>query len=255
MNVLTFFAHPDDETMLCGGILAILARQEVKVNYLCATRGEGGEAGDPPLCTRAELGAVREQELVCAVGALHGSSLTFLGYLDPTVGPDSQLYPFEADLTLLAGQIVAKIEQFTPIALITHGSNGEYGHPGHRLCNQAALLAIATLGVEAPILYTVQGAYAGNPKPRLANPNDPAHLVLDVTSAREQKTRAALCHQTQNALFIRNASRDAGHTLTVSEVIATMESLHRVYPLLAEGQPAQDVLADVLRQSGCLERG
>ena len=41
MNVLAFFAHPDDETMLCGGTLAILARHGAAVHYLCATRGEG----------------------------------------------------------------------------------------------------------------------------------------------------------------------------------------------------------------------
>ena len=47
MNVLAFFAHPDDETMLIGGTLAILAQNGVRVHYVCATRGEGGEVGRP----------------------------------------------------------------------------------------------------------------------------------------------------------------------------------------------------------------
>jgi len=53
VNVLAFFAHPDDETMLAGGILALLSRGGAQVHYLCATRGEGGEVGEPPVCEPA----------------------------------------------------------------------------------------------------------------------------------------------------------------------------------------------------------
>ncbi len=49
MNILAFFAHPDDETMLCGGTLALLARAGARVHLLIATRGEGGENGEPPV--------------------------------------------------------------------------------------------------------------------------------------------------------------------------------------------------------------
>ena len=47
MKALAFFAHPDDETMLAGGTLALLAHSGVGVHYLIATSGEGGEAGEP----------------------------------------------------------------------------------------------------------------------------------------------------------------------------------------------------------------
>jgi len=59
VNVLAFFAHPDDETMMAGGALALLARSGARVHYYCATRGEGGETGEPPVCTIPELGDVR----------------------------------------------------------------------------------------------------------------------------------------------------------------------------------------------------
>ncbi len=48
-TILTFFAHPDDETILAGGTLALLAllatlaMHGAPVHYLCATRGGGGE--------------------------------------------------------------------------------------------------------------------------------------------------------------------------------------------------------------------
>src|SRR5512133_1188251 len=105
LNVLAFFAHPDDETMLCGGTLALLASQGASVHVLIATRGEGGELGQPPVCEREQLGQVREQELRCAVQALGAASLTLMDYIDPTVGPDDTLYPFTTDIDTLAMQL------------------------------------------------------------------------------------------------------------------------------------------------------
>lgn len=244
MNLLAFFAHPDDETMLAGGTLALLARQAVQVHYLCATRGEGGEVGEPPLCPVAELGALREQELVCAVRALGGRSLTFLGYTDPRVGPDDTLYAYTDDLTFLAGQLAATLRQFDADVLLTHGSNGEYGHPAHILSHQAARLAVASLGQAAPSLYTVAATFPGHPRPRLANAADPAHLVLDISPVLEAKTTAAMCQRTQHALFVRRASQEAGHPVGVPEVIMTLESLHRSLPAVTGS--LDDPLAQLL---------
>jgi LmbE family N-acetylglucosaminyl deacetylase len=253
MNILAFFAHPDDETMLGGGTLALLATLGANVHYLCATRGEGGEAGEPPVCSREELGHVREQELVCAVQALGGRSLSFLGHVDPTVGEDDKLYAFDADLTFLAGQMAATLDQFDIQAVLTHGSNGEYGHPAHILVHQAAMAGVASMGKTAPLLYGVQAAFTEHPRPRLMNKDDPAHLVIDCEPVRQQKTSAALCHKTQNALFVRRSSQEAGRQLSVPEVITTLESLHRLLPA-ADSVP-NDALAQLLLGSGQARKG
>ena len=246
MNVLAFFAHPDDETMMAGAALMLLAQRGFQVHYFSATRGEGGEVGEPPLCAIEELGVVREDELVCAIRTMSGSSLTFLGYVDPRVGPDNTLYPFEADLTMLAGQIAASIRQHQAAAVFSHGSNGEYGHPAHILMHQAVSLAIASLGEEAPIFYSANAAFPEHPRPRLLNQDDPAHIVLDITPVREQKVQAALCHRTQNAMFLRNTAREIGHPVSMPEVILPTESFHRVFPPLAGGEPPDDVVARAL---------
>jgi LmbE family N-acetylglucosaminyl deacetylase len=244
VNILAFFAHPDDETMLAGGTLALLARKGAQVHYLCATRGEGGETGEPPICRPEELGEVREQELVKAVQALGGRSLTFLGYSDPRIGPGEELYPYTSNLTLLAGQIATSIRQFKIEAVITHGSNGEYGHPAHVLSHQAALIAVTSLGDQAPLLYSVAAIFPEHPLPRLANRDDPAHLVLDVSTALPQKEAAALCHRTQHALFVRRASQETGRPVSVTEVLTYLESLHRLHPPV-EGT-IDDALASLL---------
>jgi LmbE family N-acetylglucosaminyl deacetylase len=248
MNILAFFAHPDDETMLAGGALALLAQDGAQVHFLCATRGEGGEVGEPPACTIEELGDVREQELVCAVRALGGRSLTFLGHTDPRVGPENTLYAFTDDLVQLSGQVAASIRQVKADVLITHGSNGEYGHPAHVISHQAARVAVESLGGEAPLFYTAAAFFPEHPRPRLTNQDEPAHLVLDVSPVLPQKTAAALCHRTQHALFTRRASEEAGRLLTVPEVILTLEGYHRALPPV-DGAP-RDIFYQTLLPYG-----
>ncbi|MEN4099446.1 MAG: PIG-L family deacetylase [Anaerolineaceae bacterium] len=250
LNVLAFFAHPDDETMLCGGTLALLAAAGARVHYLIATRGEGGEVGDPPLCTQAELGKVRAAEMKCAVQALGGVSLDFLDYVDPMVGADNTLFPFEAELEQVVDALSHFLRYLQVDAIITHGANGEYGHPAHRLVNQAASAAVNASAAQARLLYHVQAAFENHPRPHLMNKDEPAHLVLETAAVKDAKTAAALCHRSQHALFVRRASERAGRALTVAVVITTLESLHRAYPPV-DGA-LQDDLARLLQGTGAV---
>jgi len=238
-NLLCVVAHPDDETILCGGLLALLARRGVAVHIACLTRGEGGELGEPPRAERANLGEVREQEMVCAVGKLGGKSLTFLGYVDPTVGPDNTLSAPAADPTMLAGQIINCIQQFNAEVVLSHGSNGEYGHPAHRLVHTTTRIAVASLAEKAPALYSFAAHYPHHPYPRLANADDPADWVVDVSAVLDHKEAAARCHATQNALFVRRRSELAGRPLSLREVLFTEEAVCRQW---VGPHPAEDVL-------------
>lgn len=260
-SLLCFVAHPDDETILCGGTLALLAAQGAEVHVVCLTRGEGGELGEPPITDREHLGGAREQEMVSAVGQLGGKSLTFLGYTDPAIGQDDALFAPEHDPVMLAGQITAAVKQFKADAVLTHGSNGEYGHPAHVLMHQMTLAAVAGLHKEqgehtgsplpansygqthmsAPFLYTFSASFPDHPRPRLANADDPADIVLDVSSVLDKKESAALCHKTQNALFVRRRSQELGRPVTVREALLAVESLHRIFG------SSQDELSQLLK--------
>jgi N-acetylglucosamine malate deacetylase 2 len=236
-SLLCVVAHPDDETILCGGTLAMLSARGVAVHVLCLTRGEGGELGEPPLCTREALGAVREKEMVCAVGQLGGKNLSFLGYVDPLIGPGEALYAPEHDPTLLAGRIAAAIKQFGPEVVLTHGSNGEYGHPAHKLVHAMSKAAILSLGEAAPWLYSFAASYPEHPYPRLSNVGDAADIVVDVSACLDQKEAAARCHATQMALFVRRRSQLAGRQLALREVLLAQEAFHRHWP---EGKVGDD---------------
>jgi len=224
---LCIVAHPDDETIFAGGILAMLARHGFQVHILAATRGEGGERGDPPLASREELGAVREQELRCAARALGAADVRFLGYVDPLVGEDNTLFPYTGDVAGLAQQIAAVIEEVRPALLLTHGSDGEYGHPAHVVTHRGVLRAhrlVRRRGC-APHLYTFSAAIPGG-EDRVFNRRDAADIVVDVTPWLRAKAAAADCHRTQHPMFFRRHPRADN----VLDLLRTLESLHRVWP-------------------------
>jgi len=249
LDILAFFAHPDDETMLCGGTLALLARQGARVHILIATRGEGGEMGEPPLCERVQLGNMREEELRCAARELGAASLTIMDYIDPLIDPEGNLFPFTDDIEALSHLVLEAVRSRQAGAVLAHGVNGEYGHPAHVLAHQAARQAVMALEDHRPLFYTVQGAFPDHPHPRLANKDTPAHLLIDIQPVMPQKVAAAMCHRTQHALFVRHKSEELGRVVSVPEVIQPVESLHRVWPPVNNGQ-MDDALGDLLLASG-----
>ena len=80
-SILAISAHPDDESLFAGGTLAMYAKRGHDVYILETTRGEGGEVGEPPLTTKENLGAYREQEVRKAARALGVRDIFFLPFL------------------------------------------------------------------------------------------------------------------------------------------------------------------------------
>lgn len=241
MRVLAAFAHPDDETILIGGTLAMLADLGLEVVILSATRGEGGELGEPPITTAERLGEIREAELRCAAKALGAREVRFMGYRDPPVGEDGEGLEFTADREQLVSRMVEEIERTGASIVITHGVNGEYGHPAHISMYAVTREAMKSMGDRAPMLYSVSAIHADHPRPRLANQDQSADLVIDIGPWFSAKLAAAQCHRTQNALFVRRSSELAGRALELEEVLMRTESLHHGGAI--DGDPSRDVLA------------
>src|SRR5687768_9087079 len=84
-TLLAVFAHPDDESYLCGGTLAHYAAAGLRVSLVCATLGEAGDIADPALATRETLPAVRDGELRAAASRLGLADVHLLGYEDGTL--------------------------------------------------------------------------------------------------------------------------------------------------------------------------
>ena len=239
LTILAFFAHPDDETMFLGGTLAYLAAEGAAVHYLSATRGEGGEMGDPPVCERAELGLVREKELCCAVKALGGKSLAFLGFNDPEVGPEGELYSFSNDLNLVVRGLSDSLEKIRPDVILTHGPGGEYGHPAHVQAYQAVMEALGKLE------YPPGAVYSPSWLSRETGEFTPAPgMLVDISPCITEKIAAVTCHKSQHGLFLRHGSARAGRPVKLPEMVRNQEALCRILP---EGELSGDPLEEILR--------
>ena len=241
MKLMAFFAHPDDETIFLGGTFAYLCSSGVEVHFLCATRGEGGEMGDPPICTRPELGEIREKELICAVNSLGGVSLEFLGFKDPLVGPEGELYPFCENTDEVTQRLEEHLKRIQPDIVITHGPGGEYGHPGHIQAHQAMMSALAEMAELNPIVYSPSWLS------RETGQFTPAPgKVVNIEPWKEDKIQAINCHQSQHSLFLRHGEARAGKPVTIPEMIRTREALCRVHPPnRGQGDPLEKLLKKI----------
>ena len=148
--LLAVFAHPDDETFGCGGLLAKYAALGVRVALVCATRGEAGEISDPSLADRDNLGEVREGELRAACDALGISDLFILDYRDSGMdGTDDNKHPdafCNADHDQVVGRVVEIVRELKPQVVVTFDSKGGYGHPDHIKAHHVAVQAFGAAG-------------------------------------------------------------------------------------------------------------
>jgi LmbE family N-acetylglucosaminyl deacetylase len=63
LAIMAVHAHPDDESIATGGILARYADEGVRTILVTCTGGEVGEIADPAMATPDNLAEIREREL------------------------------------------------------------------------------------------------------------------------------------------------------------------------------------------------
>ena len=135
LKLMAVLAHPDDESLGFGGILAKYAAEDIETSLVTATRGERGWFGDEREYPGLEaLGQRREAELRAAAEVLAIRSVDFLGYLD---GELDQAHPAE-----VVAKIVGHLRLVKPDVVVTFGPDGSYGHPDHIAISQCTTAAI-----------------------------------------------------------------------------------------------------------------
>jgi LmbE family N-acetylglucosaminyl deacetylase len=135
-RILALVAHPGDEALGLGAVLARYADEGADVHLVSATRGEaapfaGSSRGAFP---DAVLGRMRERELEEASGVLGLADVRVLGY------PDGGLHavePFRAQMTL-----AAEIRRIRPQVVLLVGPHAFWGHPDHVALGQTAFGAV-----------------------------------------------------------------------------------------------------------------
>lgn len=152
-RLLAVLAHPDDESLGFGGVLARYAAQGVETHLITATRGQGGRffghaANTPPHPGREELGRIRQSELEAAVRALGIRELTLLDYEDQLLD--------RADVHIVVARIATEIRRCRPDVVVTFPPDGIYGHPDHIAISQFA--TAACVAASDPLFPGITGA-------------------------------------------------------------------------------------------------
>jgi LmbE family N-acetylglucosaminyl deacetylase len=148
LRLLAVFAHPDDETLGVGGLLAKYAAEGARVQLVTATRGQlGWPWEDRPYPGAEVLGRLREAELMAAAHELGIQEVHLLDYLDGSL--------HLADQVQAARQVAARIRAFRPQVVVTFDPHGVYGHPDH--------IAICQITSAAVVMAASPPEQGGNP--------------------------------------------------------------------------------------------
>jgi LmbE family N-acetylglucosaminyl deacetylase len=155
-TLVSFHAHPDDESLLTGGTLAQAAKAGHRVVLVVATEGGRGLAG-PQDGSGAMLSRVRMAELDRAASALGCARVVSLGYADSGLrpGPEDGDAFVHADVDEAAHRLADVLREERADVLTVYDRNGGYGHPDHvqvhRVGVEAARLAGTPVVLEATV--------------------------------------------------------------------------------------------------------
>jgi len=208
-SILAVFAHPDDESLACGGTLARLADAGLRVTVISATHGERGGQND---CARDDaLGQTRVLEMREAAAILAVAEIVIGDHPDGDLRWE-HVSEFHAEL-------VTFIRRHKPAAVITFDEDGLYWHLDHVGVHERTTSVIRSLGADAPPLYYVtmapgvmtevveaarrrgwippQQGFWSLPAEAFGMDAPPSTIHVDVADWVPRKLAAILCHRSQ----------------------------------------------------------
>jgi LmbE family N-acetylglucosaminyl deacetylase len=272
LTLMAVLAHPDDESLGLGGVLAKYASQGVDVHLVTATRGDGGRfqgypIGDPRHPGAEALGTIREGELRAAASVLGVHSVSVLGYHDR--------YLDEVDPREAIARIGLHIRRIRPQVVVTFAPDGAYGHPDHiaicQFTTAAVTAAASPLALdrdEAPPhvvskLYYIawpEAAWAayqaafrklvsmvdGIERQATPWPDWALTTVVDTRAFWPTVWRAVSCHESQITAYERLKDLSPEH----HEALWGWQSFYRVFSVVNGGRAREQDLFEGIRDDG-----
>lgn len=182
-RVVVVAAHPDDETLGAGALVAAAAARGARVELVVLTDGEGSHP-ESTTCPPVELAARRRDEARAAAAALGPDvELTLLGLPDGGLAGDH-----EEQVTRL---LVERLGDAREVLLLSPWRRD--GHPDHEAAGRASAAAAVRTGarlLEYPVWFWHWAATEDAPWDRL--------LVLGHDeAAAERKAAAVAAHRSQ----------------------------------------------------------
>jgi len=166
-TILSVWAHPDDETYLCGGLMARAVRNGSRVVCVTATRGELGSPDEERWPSGKPLADVRTKELEVALAVLGVTEHHWLDYPDGGCAA--------ADQDEATGRVAELMAEVQPDTVLTFGPDGMTGHDDHISVSRWTASAFGRVAKDGATLH-----YATNTPTWLARYREPldAHNVF-----------------------------------------------------------------------------
>ncbi len=254
LRLLCVLAHPDDESLGTGGMLAKYSREGIGTFVVTATRGERGRFDDKGTKPGLEVvGRAREAELRAAARELGVREVALLDYLDAEL---DRANPVEA-----AEKIAVHIRRVRPHVVVTFDPFGAYGHPDHIAVSQftaSAIVRAAEDHLVSKFYYFVNGerkwaAYQAAFKTLTSNvdgavraafawPDWSITTTVDARDVWQTVWRAVQCHKTQMSIYknVANLTEDD------QKVIWGTGEFFRVFSLVNGGRTRETDLFEGL---------
>jgi N-acetyl-1-D-myo-inositol-2-amino-2-deoxy-alpha-D-glucopyranoside deacetylase len=262
--LLLVHAHPDDESIATGGVMARAHDEGRRVVLVTATRGEVGEiAVLDEAETRPRLGEVRETELRRACAILGVDRLEFLGYRDSgmkgTADNDDARSFHRAPLLQASTHLASIIRDEKPDVVVTYGPEGSYGHPDHVKAHEVTVAAIDLLEAEgwrpAKLYFNSLPASAVEGWRRMAKeagteddlgelagiPDEEITTRVDVRRWAERKLEAFRAHVTQSGVLPEMVTKQG----QIFEMAFGTEWYVLARGALGEPRPERDLFAGI----------
>ncbi|MCX4672908.1 PIG-L family deacetylase [Streptomyces sp. NBC_01381] len=204
-SLLAVFAHPDDESLSAGGVLARHAAAGARTAVVTATWAEGTS---------------RTAELAEALTILGAGRPRMLGYADAKVPQSApgRLRLCDAPLDEAVGRLVGHVREVRPDIVITHDAYGGLpGHPDHVHTHRVTMLAVQAAGLgklypqagdpwQPRTLYLATHPHSAVPALRdvidarkavYSVPDELIAATVDIRPWMEQKIAAVLAHRSE----------------------------------------------------------
>ena len=226
-RLLVVHAHPDDESLFTGHVIANAVNSGAEVMVLTLTRGERGRMKLEELKSLdgnlPSMGAFRAGELRNALAALGVQHFKFAGtraYLDsgfrlnvfgkPTKVKNLDEMSLSAvNVAVIADDIYMTIKDFKPDAVVTYNRKGGFGHPDHKMAHEGTAMALRRIAKEnsrkAPEFWTI------------AEKGERADILIGTAKTAVTKKEALSAHASQVSVGAETYSIAAGKDVRYEE--------------------------------------
>jgi N-acetyl-1-D-myo-inositol-2-amino-2-deoxy-alpha-D-glucopyranoside deacetylase len=234
LTLMAVHAHPDDESIGTGGILAKYSGEGIHTALVHCTRGELGDIQDPsfvPPEPGMALEDIRMLELDNALSVLGVQTSYYLGYRDSGMAGnpnnDNPASFAQVNTEEASRRLANIIRQVKPQVIVTYDEKGVYGHPDHIMTNVITIKAFFMAGDadirthdgdSPPPWQPAKLYYIAIPLERLqrlssirnerqpdrrqtstivGTPESDITTVIDVSDVLDLKFKAIFCHKSQ----------------------------------------------------------